>query len=158
MKKDINKIVKKILNKYSDISFLEGKKFGIPREIILAIIAQESGGEPNIRGSSGEYGLMQLMPDTGKEIAKELHFSLNSLEDLFDPMINIKFGTYYLSKMKKMCADAKDKDPFNYLAAYNGGFGRREKSICQEYKLKVLAWYKEFLKGEGPEKIGEVKK
>ena len=62
---------------------------------------------------SGAIGLTQIMPSTGKEIARKL-----GIQDynLFDPETNIKFGIYYLN----YCMDLF-KEPEYALAAYNAG-------------------------------------
>jgi len=102
--------------------------YAIPQKLIVAEIIKESTGNPTIRGKSGEYGLMQLMPGT----ARELGFTGN-LSNLFDPRTNIGLGTQYLAKMY-----LKELDWFNTLRAYNGGPGWR-RSITAQAKTLVYA-------------------
>jgi len=92
--------------------------------LVDAVIMQESGGKSKAVSSKGAKGLMQLMPETAKEVAKEL-----GLEDydLNDPDTNRMMGEYYLSKMMKIFKDEKLA-----LAAYNAGPG------------KVQMWVKKY--------------
>jgi len=85
--------------------------------LIKAVIKQESGGKKNAVSKKGARGLMQIMPGTAKEIAREL-----GVEDydLADPDTNILFGTHYLKKMLRLF----DGDAELALAAYNAGPGK----------------------------------
>lgn len=85
--------------------------------LVSAVIKQESNGNPNAVSHKGATGLMQIMPATGAEIAKELRMPNY---DLNDPETNKAFGTYYLGKMLKMF----NGDEQLALAAYNAGAGR----------------------------------
>lgn len=85
--------------------------------LVKAVTWQESRGNPNAVSPKGATGLMQIMPETAKEIAAELGIKKY---DLKDPETNKKFGTYYLRKM----LDSFDGDPELALAAYNAGAGR----------------------------------
>lgn len=158
----LNKIVDKV-NQYREIAKQESKNWGIPQGIILSVIAQESGGNPKAVSADGyDYGLMQIRSapncDTAREIAKELgmDYFVPGM-DLFRADVNIRFGTYYLGKLKKMCDKAKDKE-YNYLAAYNGGFGNRGRPKPQQYRLKVLKWYFEHFNLECVSIEDELKK
>ncbi len=65
---------------------------GIDPNLIQAVINTESGGNPNALGSSGEVGLMQLMPTTAA------YYGI-SRDQLFDPYYNIQAGASYLNDM-----------------------------------------------------------
>lgn len=63
---------------------------------------------------------MQIMPDTGTEIASQLGVSANyTADDLYRPVISIQFGAHYLSRLR----DYFNGDPVLTLAGYNGGPG-----------------------------------
>lgn len=82
-----------------------------------AVIQQESAGNPKAVSNKGAVGLMQIMPQTAKEIAAELGVEKY---DLKDPQTNKLFGTYYLSKM----LDRFGNDPELALTAYHSGPNR----------------------------------
>jgi len=66
---------------------------------ILAIIRQESAFNPYARSHAGAMGLMQLMPRTGRQMARKRKIRLRSRADLLEPKINIRLGSAYLAKM-----------------------------------------------------------
>jgi transglycosylase, SLT family len=72
------------------------KEYEVPEYIMYALIRSESFFRPLVVSHAGAIGLSQLMPSTAKDIAK----SLKIIEyDVTNPDTNIRFGTYYLSKM-----------------------------------------------------------
>jgi soluble lytic murein transglycosylase len=62
-------------------------------------------------------GLMQITPQTAEEIEKLSGGSTFELDDLSDPELNIRYGTYYLAHL----LDRYGNDPVAALAAYNAG-------------------------------------
>lgn len=82
-----------------------------------AIIGQESGGNPNAVSSTGAQGLMQIMPGTAEDIAKELGVKNY---DLKDPTTNQLFGQHYIDKLLPMF----NNDPALALTAYHSGPGK----------------------------------
>lgn len=89
-------------------------KYGVPVELICAVILQESGGKYNALSHCGARGLMQLMPATAKRLGVA-----NSL----DPYQNIMGGTKYL----RMLLDRFGGNMALALAGYNAGEGNVEK-------------------------------
>ncbi len=87
---------------------------------LMAVIRQESLFEGHVRSSAGARGLMQIMPETGKELASELNWPPNfSSSDLYRPVVSITLGARYLARQR----DYFDGDLYAALAAYNGGPG-----------------------------------
>jgi len=76
-------------------------------ELIKAVIAVESGGNPNVVSTKGACGLMQLMPETSRML---------KVDDPFDPRQNIIGGAGYL---KYLLDEFGELDLA--LAAYNAG-------------------------------------
>lgn len=92
------------------------KETVLPRNLVNAVIHQESRGNPNAVSPKGAQGLMQIMPATAKEIAAELGVTDY---DLKDRETNQRFGEYYLAKQLKRFGS-----PELALAAYNAGPGK----------------------------------
>lgn len=92
--------------------FRAADRFGVPRSLARAVVAQESGGNAGATSPVGAAGLMQIMPATAAGIAQELDYSSY---DLYDPQTSATFGMYYLSQKL-----ARYGVPFG-LAAYNWG-------------------------------------
>jgi len=90
---------------------------------IFSVIRQESLFESNIQSSASAQGLMQIIPSTGAEIARNMGWPEEYTEaDLSRPLVNLTFGINYLENQLK----AFDGDIFAALAAYNGGPGNAQ--------------------------------
>ena len=86
-------------------------KAGVDPTLAVAIAYQESRLNPNVgRGSSGEIGMMQIMPSTGNGMGYDE-------KALADPQKNIEAGINYL----KRALLATDNDPKLAAVFYNGG-------------------------------------
>jgi len=82
----------------------------LPRELIASVIRAESGFDARAVSRAGARGLMQLMPETARELG---------VSDPFDIQENIDAGARYLKKMLHMFSGDLEKA----LAAYNAGPG-----------------------------------
>jgi soluble lytic murein transglycosylase len=84
------------------------------------MIRQESLFEGFVRSTAGARGLMQIIPSTAANIAGELGWPFDYVEDdLYRPDVSIRFGTHYLAGNLRLT----EGDPFEALAAYNAGPG-----------------------------------
>lgn len=110
-------------NKYSDYVEKYSKEYGVDKNLIYAVIKQESNFNQEAMSQKGAKGLMQIMNDTADEIAEELGFSGMNL---YNPEININIGTKYLADLIE-----KYENPKLAIAAYNAGFGNVDKWISQ---------------------------
>ncbi len=90
---------------------------GLPPHLVYAMIREESRFDLRAVSRAGAQGLMQLMPGTGMQVARELDLPQEIGEDLFEPHINLAFGIWYASFLLRRCAG----DPLMMLAAYNAG-------------------------------------
>lgn len=101
--------------KYTDIVEKYSDAYNVPQELIYATIKAESNFDPKAESSAGACGLMQLLPTTFEELVHETNGS-ETAEDIFDPEVNIKYGTYYMAKLYKRFGDWD-----TVHAAYNAG-------------------------------------
>lgn len=90
----------------------------------------------DVKSSAGAIGLMQLMPATGRETAKEINLRYGGLVTLTNSSSNIRLGTAYLSKMYNRFAGNR----VLATAAYNAGPHRVEKWLPQDDKLDARIW------------------
>ena len=88
--------------------------------LVLAIIRTESNFKSDAVSAKGALGLMQVMPETAEWIAGQLGMEELSREDILQPEINIKLGTWYLANLREEFPGSIDV----VIAAYNGGRGR----------------------------------
>ncbi|MDR2612946.1 MAG: transglycosylase SLT domain-containing protein [Deltaproteobacteria bacterium] len=92
------------------------RRWGVPPQLTLAVIRTESAFRSDAVSASNARGLMQILPSTAERIAGLLGEKAPRDEDLFDPALNIRYGTSYLG----MLLDSFGSVPLA-LAAYNGG-------------------------------------
>ncbi|RME16075.1 MAG: hypothetical protein D6797_05260 [Bdellovibrio sp.] len=100
-----------------------GTRYALDPLLILGLIRQESSFRAKGQSGAGALGLMQLMPLTAREVARNLRKKITLPEDLFQPSTNILFGTLYLSRMYR----AFNGNVPLALAAYNVGIGNIRK-------------------------------
>lgn len=108
---------------YKNIVVDEANETGFSSLFILSVIRQESFFEPFIGSSAGARGLMQIMPATGAELAKQYAWPENYTdEDLYNATVNVRLGIKYLATQR----DYFDGDIYKALAAYNAGPGNAQ--------------------------------
>ena len=93
---------------------------GVDENLVFAIIKRESNFRPNAVSHADARGLMQLMPDTAIDVSQRMGIYNFSVDELFDPAVNIRFGVWYIRHLLEMF----DGNLVNALAAYNAGQGR----------------------------------
>ncbi len=102
---------------FSDIVERECWARDIDPMIEFSLIRQESLFEPDAVSWVGARGLSQIMPATGRWVARRLGHRGFRTSHLLDPEVNIRFGTEYFAVQ----IEEFDGDVLRALAAYNGG-------------------------------------
>jgi soluble lytic murein transglycosylase-like protein len=92
---------------------------GVEFELLQAVIATESGFDPEAVSPKGAVGLMQLIPDTAERFGVRPQGALSVSERLTDPRTNIQAGSRYLAWLIKHF----NGDVRLALAGYNAGEG-----------------------------------
>lgn len=77
------------------------KQFDIDPYMIISIMRQESAFNPKALSPADAYGLMQLLPGTAINIAKQFKLPVPTTEQLFDPEINVPLGSANIKDLLK---------------------------------------------------------
>lgn len=121
----------------------EAKNYNLPPARVAAIVATESGGNPNARGAAGEYGLMQIMPAAHKAVLQQWSkdgggiLGIKGLgyvhpdSDLMNAEYNILVGCTYLAMLKKQFNGNLDKatEAYNDGGAYGSDYTDKVKEF-----------------------------
>jgi soluble lytic murein transglycosylase len=109
--------------RHEDIIRQQAADKGVPADLIAAVIYSESRFRDQT-SHAGARGLMQITPSTARLIEQLSGGQTFKFEDLSDPDINIRYGTFYL----RYLLDKFDDNEVAALAAYNAG------------ETNVIAW------------------
>lgn len=107
---------------HRDLITSSSTEYQVDPYLVLAIIRTESKFLVKANSRVGAKGLMQIMPDTGSWIAKQMNISDFNDEMLYKADFNIPMGIWYISYLDSVFKG----DLIKVLAAYNAG----------EYKVK----------------------
>jgi soluble lytic murein transglycosylase len=103
---------------YRELVTREAEERGIDPILLASLIRQESAFTPAIRSPVGAVGLMQVMPATGRDLARRAGIRGFTTESLETAEINLHLGTRFLTDMEQRYADGEL--PL-ILSAYNAG-------------------------------------
>lgn len=104
--------------KYTEFVDKYSQEYSVPKHLIYAVIKVESGFESDAVSKKGAIGLMQIMPATYEWIASKLDETDLNQNLLYNPEINIKYGTFYLDWLYSKYGSWEIA-----VAAYNAGHG-----------------------------------
>lgn len=150
-----------------DAIYRHGQAFDLDPFLVLGLMRQESVYRQWALSPVGAIGLMQVMPRTGGRIAALLHEPRFSPADLEDPVVNVRYGTWYLSRLMSRFEGAWPLA----VASYNGGphnvgswlrpwgAGIRMDDFVEQipypetrdYVKKVTGYYETYVELYGPE-------
>lgn len=102
--------------RYEHIVVGHAENYELEPQLVAAVIYQESKFDADAVSDSGAVGLMQLLPETGQGIADRTGGENWTPEDLHNPELNIRYGSWYLRHLLDKYGDEELA-----LAAYNAG-------------------------------------
>jgi soluble lytic murein transglycosylase len=119
--------------RHEDIIRQQAREKNVDAALIAAVIYAESKFEDRT-SSAGARGLMQVTPETAEDVERHSGGTTFTLDDLSDPEINIRYGTFLLREL----LDRYDGDRVAALAAYNAGPGNVDKWGGSELTLDAI--------------------
>jgi soluble lytic murein transglycosylase len=105
---------------YWDTIKAESAKNHLDPYLVASLIRQESEFNPSAISHANAYGLMQLLPSVGRQMAREEGLGSIEPRQLLDPLLNIRLGTRYLRQTLDKFGGVSEYA----LAAYNAGDSR----------------------------------
>ena len=103
--------------KYASLFAQEARKHGLDPYLLVALVRQESGFDPQAVSAAEARGLMQLIPETARRVGRQLQLDNLSPDQLFLPRFNIRLGSQYFAD----CLRQFNGDVDQALASYNAG-------------------------------------
>jgi len=110
---------------YTDIIGKHANQYQMDPLFVAAMIREESRYNAKILSSAGAVGLMQIMPETGSELAQRLRLGPFRSDMLYDADINIQMGTSYMKQLMEQF----ENNIALVAGAYNGGPNRMERWV-----------------------------
>lgn len=114
---------------YSEIVAQWAEEYEVDPLLIYSFIRTESGFQEDAQSNVDARGLMQITSDTFDWIKSKIASDEDiTFDDLYDPEVNIRFGTYYVSR----CLTRYENDIATAAAAYHSGWGTVDALLEQE--------------------------
>ncbi len=113
-----------------------GRMTGVDPYLLMGIARRESAYNPTAVSPAGARGLMQVMPGTATQLARQLGISDPGTYGVLDPALNIRLGSTYIRDM----IDRYSGNRLAAAAAYNAGPGRVDRWLAdapEEFDLFV---------------------
>lgn len=110
------------------------------KAITYAVAKQESVFLPALVSTSYALGMMQIMPFNVEPFARSLGIKDITLEDMFNPLIALEFGRFYLGDLER-----EFKNPLFIAYAYNGGPGFLRRTLAKKTLFKKNRAYEPWL-------------
>lgn len=115
--------------KYQDLVEQYAAENELDPLLLYSVIRTESGFNPNAQSNVDARGLMQITDETFQWIKSKIAPNEDiSFEDLYDPEINIRFGSYYFAR----CMTRYNNHVGTAAAAYHSGWGTVDKLLKNE--------------------------
>lgn len=104
--------------RYEPIVRAHARNYRLDPALLAAVIYTESRFDARAESSAGALGLMQLLPQTAEGIATRTGGGAFVVGDLYDPELNVRYGSWYLRNLLDRYGDERTA-----LAAYHAGRG-----------------------------------
>lgn len=105
--------------KYSEYVLKYSKEYNLDPYFVYAVIRTESGFQKNATSSVNAKGLMQITEITFDWISGKIEDKQSDFEDMYNPELNIKYGTFLLSYLKNELGTKQ-----NILCGYHAGVNK----------------------------------
>lgn len=113
----------------------EAQRRGLDPYLVAGLIRQESGFNVQARSRANARGLMQLLPSTGRLVARTYGIRRVTADQLYHPELNIRLGVQYFADLVRQFGKTE-----RALAAYNGGPNRVARLVAQSPDLETDEW------------------
>jgi len=110
----------------------QSRHYDLDPALMMAVMHVESRFNSFAVSPVGALGLMQILPETGQEMALKHGVAWHGRRTLFNPEINVKLGIAYLRELTDRYGNISTA-----LAAYNWGPGRIDRRIRRGSRLPV---------------------
>ena len=121
---------------HEDNVYSWSEKHNIEPEWTYAIIRRESAFMHDARSPVGAIGLMQLMPNTARQVARQMKVKYRGRYSLITSNTNIRLGTGYLQRMLNKLKSQQ----VLATAAYNAGPHRVSKWLPKNRQMDAIRW------------------
>lgn len=113
----------------------ESQRHDLDPYLVAGLIRQESAFDPNARSRANARGLMQLIPSTGRLVARRHGLRRLSPSQLYEPELNIRLGTSFFANLVKQFGRIEYA-----AAAYNGGPSRVTRWLRELPHQEIDEW------------------
>jgi len=121
---------------YRNQIFKEARSKGIDPAWVYGLIRQESAFMVDVRSPAGALGLMQLMPATARQVARQIRSRIHIPYDVLKPDTNLRLGITYLSGRYQQFG----RNTVLATAAYNAGPHRVTRWLPEEKPVTADQW------------------
>jgi soluble lytic murein transglycosylase len=126
----------------AEVIYEEATRYNHDPKFILALISIESSFRNWSVSEKGAKGLMQIMPYVAQEIAQEIGIEWKGDHTLFNPLLNIKMGIHYLSRLINDFEDPRIAiAAYNYGPSYIKSLMERKQKVPLHYYKRVISAY-----------------
>jgi len=116
---------------------------GVSPNLAWAIMMQESNFRTRVVSPAGAMGLMQIIPQTARQIAKRLNLPDFRDSDVFDPILNIRMGVNYLADNASNMGDHPGRY-YLVVASYNAGPVNARRWARARADIELDEWVEEI--------------